>query len=224
MSRQLRDEGHDIGRYRARSLMKKAGVAVKFRKRFKKTTDSNHKLPVAPNLLDRNFSVERPNTAWCGDITCVWTQQGWLYLAAVIDLFSRKVVGWAISDHMKTSLVGQALSMAYFRRKPPKGLIHHSDRGSQYASHDYQQLIKSYSMICSMSKKGDCWDNAVAESFFHSLKTEWIGDILYNTRDQAKRDVVAYIEMFYNSKRLHSFIGYASPNDFEKRVELSKVA
>ena len=146
MSQQLRDEGHGIGRYRARSLMKKAGVIVKYRKRFKKTTDSNHKLPVAPNVLNRKFAVDRPNTVWCCDITYVWTMQGWLYLAVIIDLCSRKVVGWAMNARMKATLVKDALSMAYWRRKPPKGLIHHSDRGSQYACQDYQQLLQSYGM------------------------------------------------------------------------------
>ena len=224
MSRQLRDDGHDVGRYRARALMKKAGVTVKHRKRFKKTTDSNHKLPVAPNLLDRNFSVDRPNAVWCSDITYLWTVQGWLYLAVIIDIFSRKVVGWATSSRMKTALVIEALSMAYFRRKPPKGLVHHSDRGSQYASYEYQQLLESYGMMSSMSRKGDCWDNAVAESFFHSLKTEWINDMVYHTRDKARADVMNYIEMFYNSHRLHSFIEYKNPNEFEKQIILSKAA
>ncbi len=224
MSRQLRDEGHDVGRFRARSLMKKAGVKVRYRKKFKKTTDSNHKLPVAPNLLDRKFAVDRPNKVWCSDITYLWTMQGWLYLAVIIDLYSRKVVGWAINPRMKTSLVKEALTMAYWRRKPLKGLIHHSDRGSQYASHEYQELLLSYGMICSMSRKADCWDNAVVESFFHSLKTEWIKDSLYSTREQARWDVVDYIEMFYNSKRLHSFINYRNPNDFEKRNFVAKAA
>ena len=224
MSRQLREDGYDVGRYRARSLMKKAGVAVKYRKKFKRTTDSKHKLPVAPNLLDRDFSVDRPNAAWCTDITYLWTVQGWLYLAVIIDLYSRKVVGWAMDSRMKTALVKKALSMAYFRRKPPKGLIHHSDRGSQYASLEYQQMLGSYGMKCSMSRKGDCWDNAVAESFFHSLKTEWIKDTVYVTRDRARADVMDYIEMFYNSHRLHSFIDYKNPNDFEKRIDLSEAA
>jgi len=224
MSRQLREDGHDVGRYRARSLMKKAGVAFKYRKKFKKTTDSNHKLPVAPNLLERNFSTDRPNAVWCTDITYLWTVQGWLYLAVIIDLYSRKVVGWAMSPRMKTALAIEALSMAFFRRKPPRGLIHHSDRGSQYASQEYQQMLESYGMRCSMSRKGDCWDNAVAESFFHSLKTEWVKDSVYYTRDKARADVVDYIEMFYNSHRLHSFIDYKNPNDFEKRIDLSKAA
>lgn len=223
-SRQLRNEGYDVGRYRARNLMKKANVSVKRRKKFKKTTDSKHNLPIAPNLLKREFEVQQPNTVWCADITYLWTMQGWLYLAVVIDLYSRKIVGWAISNHMRSSLVEQALKMAYWHRKPGKGLIHHSDRGSQYAGIEYQKLLKSYGMICSMSRKGDCWDNAVAESFFHTLKTERTNGYLYRTRDEARNDVIDYIEMFYNSRRLHSFIGYKSPNNFEKEVILQLAA
>jgi len=224
MSGQLRDEGYDVGRYRARSLMKKAGVSVRRRKKFKRTTDSNHKLPVAANLLDRQFEVGQPNSVWCADITYLWTIQGWLYLAVVIDLYSRKIVGWALNNSLKTPLVKDALTMAYWRRKPGKGLIHHSDRWSQYADSEYQKLLEQYGMTCSMSRKGDCWDNAVVESFFHSLKTEWIGDIIYQTRDEARGDVIEYIEMFYNSHRLHSFLGYKNPNGFERNLALAKVA
>jgi putative transposase len=224
MSHQLLSDGYHIGRYRARSLMKKAGVLVKHRKKFKRTTDSNHKLPVTPNLLSRQFEVERLDRVWCADITYVWTVQGWLYLAVVLDLYSRKIVGWAMSNRLKTSLVKEALSMAYWRRKPEKGLIHHSDRGSQYAGSEYQKLLEHYGMTCSMSRKGDCFDNAVAESFFHSLKTEWTSDIVYRTRDSARGDVIKYIEMFYNSRRLHSFLGYKTPNSFESNFPLQKVA
>lgn len=224
ISKKLRAQGHDVGRYRARSLMKKAGVSVKRRKKFTKTTDSKHNLPVAPNLLERNFQPDRPDAIWCSDISYLWTTQGWLYLAIVIDLYSRKIVGWAMSNRLKTSLVIEALMMAYWRQKPTKGLIHHSDRGSQYASDDYQKLLDSYGMTCSMSRKGDCWDNAVVESFFHTLKTEWIADTIYYTRDEARRDVIENIEMFYNSHRLHSFLGYKSPNDFEKNATLTKAA
>jgi len=224
MSKQLRKEGHDVGRSRARNLMKKAGVKFKYRKKFKRTTDSNHKLPVAANLLDRQFEVDRPDAVWCSDITYLWTLQGWLYLAVVIDLCSRKVVGWATSHRLKAALVKEALLMACFRRKPVKGLIHHSDRGSQYASGEYQHLLKTFGMRCSMSRKGDCWDNAVVESFFHSLKTEWTADIVYTSRGQARRDVMDYIEMFYNSNRLHSFNGYSSPSEFEKQLEFLKAA
>lgn len=212
----LRMQGHPVGRYRARSLMKKAGVSVTHRKKFRRTTDSKHNLPVAPNLLNRNFQVDRPDKVWCSDITYLWTMEGWLYLAVIIDLFSRKVIGWAMSHRMKASLVMEALSMAYWRRKPAKGLIHHSDRGSQYAASHYRHRLDVYGMLCSMSRKGDCWDNAVVESFFHSLKTEWTSKILYQTRNDARNDVIKYIEMFYNSQRLHSYLGYKQPNDFEK--------
>lgn len=224
MSGQLRDDGHDVGRYRARTLMKKAGVFVKRRKKFKKTTDSNHRYPVAPNLLNRQFDVERPDAVWCADITYLWTVQGWLYLAVVLDLYSRKIIGWAMSNRLTAPLVKDALSMAYWRRKPDKGVIHHSDRGSQYAGNDYQKLLGQYGMVCSMSRKGNCWDNAVVESFFHSLKTEWIADIVYKTRDEARADVINYIEMFYNSHRLHSFLGYKNPNAFENNFSLAEVA
>lgn len=223
-SARLRSQGHDVGRYRARSLMKKAGISVKRRRKFRITTDSKHNLPVAPNLLDRNFQVDRPDTVWCSDISYLWTIEGWLYLAVVIDLYSRKVVGWAMSSRLKGSLVTEAFSMAYWRRKPGKGLIHHSDRGSQYAGSDYRQLLDTYGMICSMSRKGDCWDNAVAESFFHSLKTEWTAEILYPTRNDARSDVIQYIEMFFNSQRLHSYLGYKNPNDFEKDFILASAA
>ena len=223
-SKRLRSHGHDVGRYRSRSLMKKAGVSAKHRKKFRITTDSKHNLPVAPNLLNRNFQVDMPDTVWCSDITYLWTMEGWLYLAVIIDLYSRKVVGWAMSSSMKASLVTDALSMAYWRRKPGKGLIHHSDRGSQYAGSDYQKLLGIYGMICSMSRKGDCWDNAVAESFFHSLKTEWTADVIYRTRNDARGDVIQYIEMFYNSNRLHSYLEYKNPNDFEKNFILAKAA
>lgn len=224
MSKKLRKDGNDIGRCRARSLMNKANVKVTHRKKFKITTDSNHKLPVAPNLLNRQFTVQKADTVWCADITYLWTMQGWLYLAVIIDLYSRKIVGWAMSNRMKSSLVEQALCMAYLHRRPGKGLIHHSDRGSQYAGTEYQKLLRGYGMICSMSRKGDCWDNAVVESFFHTLKTERTSGALYRTRDEARSDVIDYIEMFYNSRRLHSFIGYNSPNDFEKEQFMLLVA
>ncbi len=224
MSEQLRLEGYDIGRYRARTLMKKANVHVKYKKKFKRTTDSNHNQPITPNLLKREFEVKKPDVTWCTDITYLWTNEGWLYLAIVIDLFSRKVVGWAIDKHMRQSLVQKALTMAYFRRRPGRGLIHHSDRGSQYAAFAYQGLLKQYGMVCSMSRKGNCWDNAVAESFFHTLKTECTDEKLYLKRDEARSDVIEYIEMFYNSHRLHSFLNYKSPNEFESKSMLNKVA
>ncbi len=225
MSRQLCKEGYQVGRYRAGRLMKKAGAEFRPRKKFRRTTDSRHKHPVAANLLNRQFEVSQPDRVWCSDITYLWTQQGWLYLAIILDLYSRKVVGWALSNRINAQLVVDALRMAYWRRKPSAGLIHHSDRGSQYASKVYQGELKKYNMVCSMSRKGDCWDNAVAESFFRSLKTERTDDSLYITRINAKADVVDYIEMFYNSQRLHSYLDYNSPNQFEEwRGSLEKVA
>jgi transposase InsO family protein len=182
MMRNLRDEGFEIGRDKTRRLMKRLGLKVKQKRKYKVTTDSKHNLPVANNVLNREFSPSAPNQAWGTDITYLWTQQGWIYLAVVIDLYSRRVVGWAIDRRMKTALVVRALMMATNLRKPPPGLICHSDRGSQYASHDYQKLLKQHKMICSMSRKGDCWDNAPVERFFSSLKREWTGDRLYRTR------------------------------------------
>jgi transposase InsO family protein len=224
MAIHLQTAGHAVGRFRARSLMKKAGLEAKCPKRFKRTTDSRHKLPVAPNRVNQQFKVEQPDRIWCGDITYLWTLEGWLYLAVIIDLYSRKVVGWAMDRQIKTSLVLEALRMAYWRRKPAPGLIFHSDRGSQYAAGDYQRQLEKFHMIPSMSRKGDCYDNAVAESFFHTLKTEEVGDQAYVTREVTRHAVIDYIEMFYNSRRLHSFLGYVSPSDFEKQLTLANVA
>ena len=221
MSQALRADGEDVGRCQAGTLMKKANVEVKQKKRFRATTDSKHNYPVAPNLLDRQFDVETPNTAWGGDITYLWTDEGWLYLAVIIDLFSRRVVGWSLSSRMKVDLVRDALLMAIWRRKPGRGLIHHSDRGSQYACHEYQDILEDHGIIPSMSRKGDCWDNAVIERFFRSLKSERTNHRRYQTRDAARQDVINYIEMFYNSRRLHSYLGYVSPAEYEK---LAKVA
>ena len=215
MARQLQGEGHAVGRYKARSLMHKAGIEVRHKRRFRATTDSRHSHPVAPNLLDRQFATQAPDRAWVGDITYLWTAEGWLYLAVVIDLFSRRVVGWSVASHMRVELVKDALTMALWRRRPGAGLIHHSDRGSQYACGAYQDLLKAYGLVCSMSRKGDCWDNAVAERFFGSLKRECTDHRLYATHEQARRDVVDYIEMFYNSRRKHSHLGYSSPAEFE---------
>jgi transposase InsO family protein len=215
MSRALRALGHSVGRHQARTLMRKLGLRALPTKRFKVTTDSKHSQPVAPNILGRKFDVKAPDRAWAGDITYLWTQAGWIYLAVIIDLYSRKVVGWSINRRMTTDLVTDALTMAVWRRKPPPGLIHHTDRGSQYASDAYQRELKKFGMICSMSRKGDCWDNAVVERFFRSLKSERTNHRSYLTRDEVKRDVIDYIEMFYNSRRLHSYLDYMSPNEFE---------
>jgi len=215
MSRALQALGYLVGRHQARTLMRQLGLWVLPTRRFKVTTDSKHNHPVAPNVLARKFDVEAPDRFWAGDITYLWTQQGWLYLAVIIDLYSRKVVGWSIKQQMTTDLVQDALTMAAWRRQPKPGLLHHTDRGSQYASAVYQKELKKYGMLCSMSRKGNCWDNAVVERFFRSLKTERTNHRLYRTREEAKQDVIDYIEMFYNSQRLHSYLGYLSPNDFE---------
>jgi transposase InsO family protein len=204
--------------------MRLAGIAVKQKRKFKATTDSKHKLPVAPNLLNREFEVSTPNKVWVSDITYIWTAQGWLYLAIVLDLFSRQIVGWAMSNRINRKLVTSALLMAIGQRRPKPGLIFHADRGSQYCSGDFQALLKTHRITCSMSRKGDCWDNAVAESFFASLKTERVFFKKYRTRNKARQDIINYIEMFYNSKRLHSYLGYLSPRMFEKMQALEKAA
>ena len=216
--------GIPCGVHKAGTLMKLAGVQVKRRKKFKATTNSKHGLPVSPNLLARDFTVQEPDKVYVGDITYIWTSEGWLYLAVVIDLYSRKVVGWALARRMTKQLVIDALVMAVWRRKPCAGLIFHSDRGSQYCSHDFQNTLKQHEIISSISRKGNCWDNAVAESFFGTLKIELIHGADYTTRDQTKGDIVNYIEMFYNCKRRHSYLGYMSPMDWERLAALQKAA
>ena len=215
MMKQLRKEGHTIGRYRVRSLMKKLGLVVKRKLRFVLTTDSKHSHPVAENLLDRKFNPAQPNQVWTTDITYIWTLQGWLYLAVVIDLYSRRIVGWHLDKQMTQSLVGRALLMAISLRNPPIELLHHSDRGSQYASKAYQYLLTQQGMVCSMSRKGNCWDNAPTERFFSSLKREWLTGNIYKTRDTAIADVQSYIN-YYNSRRLHTTIADMTPIEFEK--------
>jgi len=224
MAQELKALGFRCGKYKAGTLMKLAGVAAKQRKRFKATTDSNHQLPVAPNLLNRRFSVTTPNCVWVGDITSIWTSEGWLYLAVVIDLYSRRIVGWSMNNCISRHLVMDALTMAIWRRKPSRGLIFHSDRGSQYCSRDFQKLLKNHGILSSMSRKGDCWDNAVAESFFGSLKIEQVFGMRSLSRSAARQNIVDYIEMFYNSKRRHSFLGYMNPMDFEKQKLWKKAA
>jgi len=215
----LKSVGYDIGRYRVRKLMKKLGLRAKTPKRYKVTTDSNHSFKVAPNLVDRKFSVDAPNTTWAADITYLWTMEGWLYLAVIIDLYSRQIVGWAMDKHMKVELTLDALAMAYFRRKPESGLIHHSDRGIQFACDQYQRKVAQYKMIPSMSRKGDCWDNSPVERFFRSLKYEYLLSCKLPTREAAKRETLEYIT-FYNAYRLHSTLGYKSPMEFEKEKYL----
>jgi len=220
---ELTADGHKCGKNRVSRLMATEGIRAKMKRKFRATTDSRHSHPVAANLLNRDFQTKEINKVWVTDITYIWTWTGWLYLAAVMDLGSRRIVGWALEKHMTKEFACRALTMAYNRRRPPKGLIHHSDRGSQYASHEYQKLLNSYGMKCSMSRKGDCWDNAPMESFFHTLKTELVHHRNYQTRQQAKSEIVEYIEMFYNGTRLHSALGYTSPVEFE-RIQLISAA
>jgi len=218
----LQEEGHLCSENRIKRRMKHLGLKAKAKKKFKVTTDSKHNLPVAPNLLNRDFTAATPNQKWVGDISYVWTDEGWMYLAVVIDLYSRAVIGWSMQSRMTRQLVCDALMMALWRRGFPKGVLFHSDRGSQYCSNDYQVMLKGYGLLCSMSRKGNCWDNAVAESFFHSLKTELIYSERYSTREGAKQSVFQYIEGYYNQVRRHSTIGSIAPMAFEK--EGKKVA
>jgi putative transposase len=214
MVKEIRGRGFPAGKERVERLMRENGIRGRHKRRYKATTDSKHSLPVAPNLLDRNFQPAAPNQAWTADLTYVWTQEGWLYLAVVLDLFNREVVGWSIKPRMTADIVTDALTMAWFRRRPAPGLIHHSDRGSQYASHAFQNKLAEYGMICSMSRKGNCWDNAPTESFFNSLKNERVHGTRYATRADAMADLFDYIEAFYNRSRRHSTLGYKSPIRF----------
>jgi putative transposase len=208
-------EGRRVGRNQIARLMRRHGIQARQKRRFRKTTDSNHAFPLAPNLLARQFTATAPNQVWLADITCLPTLEGWLYLAVVLDMFSRKVVGWAMSDTMPQELTIAALRMAIVNRRPGPGLLHHSDRGSQYAAHDYRRLLDVHGMLCSISRKGDCWDNAPMESFFGSLKTE-LDDGPFETRQAARTALFGFIEGFYNRQRLHSAIGYITPNHKEQ--------
>ena len=197
-------------------VMRSEGLRAKVKRKFvPRTTDSAHAQPIAPNVLGRQFASDAPNRKWAGDITYIPTDEGWLYLAGVIDLHSRRIVGWSMAEHMQTDLVADALKMALARRKPAAGLLHHSDRGVQYASDAYQELLDKHGIEVSMSGKGDCWDNAVMESFWATLKTELVHQERYATRHQARLSIFEYIEVFYNRKRLHSSLGYVSPEAFE---------
>lgn len=205
--------------------MREAGVRARYRRKYKATTNSNHKQPVFENLLAREFAMDKPDQAYVTDITYIWTQEGWLYLVVFIDLFNRQVVGWSMGSRMNARLVTDALRMAMWRRQPEAGLILHSDQGSQYASKAYRRLLKANGFVGSMSRKGNCWDNAVAESFFASLKKERVQWKHYQTRAEAQQDILDYIVMFYNSWRLHSYLDYNSPNDYESAMaEQKKVA
>lgn len=214
--RALNAQGVRVCQNTVADIMKERQIRAKSRRKFTpRTTDSRHRQPVADNVLDRQFDASLPNRKWAADITYVPTDEGWLYLAAVIDLCSRKIVGWSMADHMRTDLVSDALTMAIARRRPGEGLLHHSDRGVQYASEDYMYLLQSNNMVVSMSGKGDCWDNAAMESFWATLKTELVHHEHYATREQARRSIFEYIEVFYNRIRLHSSLGYQSPEAFE---------
>ena len=192
------------------------GIKAKGKKKFKATTDSKHQLPIFSNLLKRDFTASAPNKKWVSDISYVWTTEGWLYLCVFIDLFSRSVIGWSMSKRINKQLVCDALTMALWRRGFPRGVIVHTDRGSQYASKRYRELLKNNGLIGSMSRKGDCWDNSVAESFFKTIKYEHLYDFSFKTREHAKQEIFEYIEVYYNKKRRHSYLGYLSPENFEK--------
>ena len=219
LKKDLAKLGYTVSRRRINRLMKSAGLVCKTKRKFKVTTDSKHNLAISPNLLKRNFNVDQPNTCYVGDITYIWTDEGWLYLATVIDLFSRKVVGWAMDKRMTSALVNKALLMAIWSRKPKPGLIWHTDRGSQYASNSHRKILKQHGIKQSMSRKGDCWDNAIAESFFGTLKTELVHHEKFKTRAQAKQAIFEYIEVFYNRKRRHTANEYLSPAEFENKMK-----
>jgi len=211
MVRELRGRGFPASKDRVERLMRENGIRARHKRRYKATTDSKHSLPVAPNVLEREFAPPAPNRVWAADLTYVWTDQGWLYLAVVLDLFNREVVGWSIKPRMTADIVVDALAMAWFRRRPAPGLIHHSDRGSQYASAVFRDKLAEFGMIGSMSRKGNCWDNAPTESFFNSLKNERVHGARYPTHDAARVDLFDYIEVFYTRSRRHSTLGYQSP-------------
>ena len=208
---ELRAQGRRVGRKRVARLMRGMGLSARRRRRFRRTTDSAHAFPVAPNLLGRDFTASAPGRVWLADLTHIRTAEGWLYLAVVLDLFSRRAIGWAMADHLGHELALAALDMAIARERPEPGLVHHSDRGVQFAAHEYRRRLRRHGMLCSMSRKGDCWDNAPMESFFATLKGELVEERDYLTRDEARADVFQYIEGFYNRRRLHSGLGYLTP-------------
>jgi transposase InsO family protein len=220
MLQELRAEGHRCGRHRVARIMRAAGLRARRRPRRRpRTTDSRHALPVAPNVLAQDFQVETPDRVWVGDITYVPTGEGWLYLAVLLDLCSRRVVGWALDRTIDRSLTLRALAMALQRRRPGSELLHHTDRGSQYAATDYQLELEAARIRCSMSRKGNCYDNAVAESFFATLKKEHVHHRRWRTRDEARSDLFEYIEGFYNHRRRHSALGYRSPVEYEEMLK-----
>ena len=215
MRDELRDRGHDIGKHRVARLMRENGLWARIRRRFRHTTDSRHKLPIAPNLLGQRFTATAPNQVWVGDITYIWTAEGWAYLAVLLDLYSRRVVGWALRKSLNRELAVAALQHAMTCRQPPPGLIHHTDRGCQYASYEYRALLDQHGVRCSMSAAGNCYDNAVAESFFATVKKELVHGCAFETRSEAYDAISDYIENYYNAKRRHSAAGNQSPINFE---------
>ena len=222
--RALRKQGKRVGKKRIERLMRREGIVGKKRKKFCVTTDSRHADPIAPNVLQRDFEAARPNEAWVTDVTYVWTHEGWLYLAAILDLCSRRIVGWATSANNDTQLALAALAQAKGSRRRLLGLVHHSDRGSVYASGDYRDALKAIGAVASMSRKGDCWDNAVAESFFATIKGEMLDERDFETRAEASAAITEYIDAFYNVSRLHSTIGYMSPIEFELKLKSRREA
>ncbi|NNC16696.1 IS3 family transposase [Corallococcus exiguus] len=219
---ELRARGRRVSEKRVARLMRREGLAARSRRRFVRTTDSKHAHPVAPNIVARDFLPPAPNCTWAGDITYVWTAEGWLYLSVVLDLFSRRVVGWSMSESIDRQLVLAALDMALAGREAPA--LHHSDRGSQYASDDYRERLATSGITCSMSRKGNCWDNAVVESFFSSLKMELVHPRSFRTREEARLVLFEYIEVFYNRRRRHSSLGYVSPAEYERTAEAQRQA
>jgi len=214
---ELNRRGISCGKNRVARLMKNNGIYAVTKRRFKVTTDSRHKEPIAENLLKKGVIIQRPNRIWVSDITYIWTRERWMYLSVILDLYSRTIVGWSMRKHLRKELVTEALHMAYNSRKPAPGLVFHSDRGVQYASEAVRSFLSGHGFHQSMSGKGNCYDNAYAESFFHTLKTELIYQNNYRTREDAKQDIFEYIEVFYNRKRRHSALGYISPEQFEKK-------
>ncbi len=224
ITKALNEQGILCSENRVADRMRKNDIKAKTKKRFKVTTNSKHNHPIAPNLLNQDFAAYNPNQIWISDITYIWTREGWLYLAVILDLFSRRIVGWAMSNRLGQELVLNAFQQALWRRRPGKGIIFHSDQGVQYACTAFRNLLKEYKFIQSMSGKGNCYDNAVAESFFHTLKTELVYFETYHTREEARNSIFEYIEMYYNRIRLHSTLGYCSPVQFEQRWSDTMVA
>ncbi len=218
MHRDLVDEGHEIGRHRTARLMRENQLIARQKRRFKRTTDSEHAWPVAPNLVAQDFTADGPDRKWGADISYIWTAEGWLYLAIVLDLFSRHVVGWATSDRLKCDLAVEALRRALVARNPAPGLVHHSDRGSQYCSVDYQALLRKRGILISMSGRGNCYDNSMVETFFKTIKSELIWPVAWQSRQQAENAIARYIDGFYNPVRRHSSLGFQSPIAFERKA------